>query len=160
MNKIEVYKPFIIEHQGLEVMVRTVSVNFREEAGGFPELILTCAIDNQGSTTYNNHKEEQMYCDSIINSNDFFINPSKEYKTKSITFETNNKEEKMSLAQQYLHEKKNENDKSAIEVGAMNDDGTLTYEGKDLLLNILLTDPKIREQFDKAIELLKEDEEE
>lgn len=71
-----------------------------------------------------------------------------------------NKEEKMSLVQQYLHKQKNENDKVAIEVGAMNDDGTLTCEGKELLLNILLTDPKIREQFDKAIELLKKDKEE
>lgn len=69
------------------------------------------------------------------------------------------KEKTMSLTKKYLNQKKNDNDKKAIELGVMNEDGTLTSEGKELLLAILLEDKDIRAKFDKVVESLLEEEE-
>lgn len=60
-------------------------------------------------------------------------------------------EEDMGLTKQFKFENKTEEDKKAIELEALKDDGTLTEAGKDLLLNILLAEPDIREKFDNAI---------
>ena len=77
-----------------------------------------------------------------------------EYKTS-----LDDKEEKMSLAQRYLHEKKSATDRLAIDMGVLNEDGTLTCEGKDFLLNLLLQDKDIRTRFDLALGVVKKEEE-
>lgn len=70
----------------------------------------------------------------------------------------NEKEEPMSLTKEYKHDQQSKENKLAIDLDALNEDGTLTAEGKDLLLNILIDDPEIRKKFDKALsDIMKEE---
>lgn len=76
------------------------------------------------------------------------------------SFFTEEKEKKMSLIKKYLNQKKNDNDRKAIDLGVIGEDGILTPEGKDLLLMILLEDKDIRAKFDDAVAKLSENEKE
>ena len=84
--------------------------------------------------------------------------PEKTNTTYAYKFLHEPEEEKMTLTKQYLHQKKNSNDRKAIELGVMDDDGILTSSGKELLLTILLEDKEIRSKFDKVVESLLEEE--
>ncbi len=70
---------------------------------------------------------------------------------------SSNKEDKMSLAEEYIFNKRNEADKQAVKQGALNKDGLLTEQGKDLLLNLLLQDKDIRARFDLALATIEKD---
>lgn len=69
----------------------------------------------------------------------------------TFTNDNNNKEKEMTLAKKYLFNKKSANEKYAIEQGALDEDGLLTEEGKDFLLNLLLQDEDIKKRFYSAL---------
>lgn len=69
------------------------------------------------------------------------------------------KENQMSLAKKYVNKNRNKLERRAIEEGLIREDGTLTGEGKDLLLQILLDDKEIKDKFFQAINELTKDKE-
>lgn len=77
---------------------------------------------------------------------------------EKIISQGNIEEDEMSLTKKYLFNKKSAKDRVAIEQGALNEDGTLTEQGKDLLLNLLLQDKDIRTKFDLALSVAEDEE--
>lgn len=164
-NLISPLEPFYCEWQGNIVKMQIQDFEMSVEAGCLPEFTLKCwqvPIDNDEIEMYYKYKQMEENCmDCTSGLSGIIYYPGVDYKVEYKTFNDNDlEEEKMSLAKKYLHEKKKEEDKKAIELGALYEDGTLTEEGKDLLLNILLSDPKIREQFDKVLKDIDESGEE
>lgn len=69
-------------------------------------------------------------------------------------------EVEMNLAKKYRNIKLDDSTKLAYELGAMDDKGNLTEEGKSLLLDILIEDEKIKERFISALKQIKDRENE
>ena len=89
---------------------------------------------------------------------DYLVYYPRQYENYQPITIFNEKEEPMSLTKEYKHDQQSKENKLAIDLDALNEDGTLTAEGKDLLLNILLDDPEIRKKFDKALsDIMKEE---
>ena len=160
-NIISPLEPFFCEWQGNVVKMQIRDFNMSVEADCLPEFTFRCwqvPIDNDEIEMYNKYKQmEDKYMECGIGFPKIAYNPT-EYKWEYKTF--NLEEEKMELSKAYKFNKKCDEDRRAIDLGALTEDGLLTCEGKDLLLNILLSDPKIREQFDKVLKELDKDEEE
>lgn len=68
----------------------------------------------------------------------------------------NIEEERMSLSKRYSQAKLTNDDRLARKVGAIDENGELTEEGKGLLLKILLQDEEISRKFKAAIRCISE----
>lgn len=159
-NLVNPLEPFYCEWQGNVVKMQIRDFEMSVGSDCLPEFVFKCwqiPIDNDETKMYYKHKqmEEKMNCGEVSFPK-IAYNPT-EYKWEYGTLTT--KEKTMELSKAYKFNKKCKEDRRAIDLGALTEDGFLTCEGKDLLLNILLSDPKIREQFDKALEDIDESEE-
>lgn len=72
------------------------------------------------------------------------------------TKRSNLEEERMSLSKRYSHAKLTADDRLARKVGAIDENGELTEEGKGLLLKILLQDEEISRKFKAAVRCIDE----
>ena len=142
MQTVDLKKPFQISYNGLETAVRVTEVECSQNFDEPTRMTIECIVDNTSIACYDDRKENNMFS---IGSEPYKISCSL------------NKEDKMSLAEEYIFNKKNEADKQAVKQGALNKDGLLTEQGKDLLLNLLLQDKDIRTRFDLALATIEKD---
>ena len=77
----------------------------------------------------------------------------------TFTNDNKNKEEEMTPTKKYLFNKKSAKEKHAVELGVLDEDGLLTEDGKDFLLNLLLEDEHIKNIFYNALHSIKEEDE-
>lgn len=145
MQTVDLKKPFQISYNGLETAVRVTEVECSRNFDEPTRMTIECIVDNTLTTCYDDKKENNMFS---IGSQPYQI---------SYSSYSSNKEDKMSLAEEYIFNKKNEADKQAVKQGALNKDGLLTEQGKDLLLNLLLQDKDIRTKFDLALATIEKD---
>lgn len=152
----ELYPDFIFDYQGMTMKVEPTEIGFNLQMNEPTQISLEGVlrpIDKEELNNYNQYKEiQKMY--------DFPEISLKSYEIDSnfLKFDNlNEKENKMSLAKKYIFNKKDESDKQAIKQGALDEDGTLTEQGKDLLLNLLLQDKDIRTKFNLALTTIAKD---
>lgn len=165
-NLISPLEPFFCEWQGEVIKLRVKDLKMEVSADCLPEFTLVCwqvPIDKDEINQYNKMKEEEMdFGYNFPQKNSFSREELERYGGCPVYKLTNTnhfEEDKMNLSKAYKFNDKCDEDRRAIDMGALTEDGLLTCEGKDLLLNILLSDPKIREQFDKVLKDLDADEE-
>lgn len=142
MQTVDLKKPFQISYNGLRTAVRVTEVECSQNFDEPTRMTIECIVDNTSTVCYDDRKENNMFS---IGSQPYQISYS------------SNKEDKMSLAEEYIFNKRNEADKQAVKQGALNKDGLLTEQGKDLLLNLLLQDKDIRARFDLALATIEKD---
>lgn len=142
MQTVDLKKPFQISYNGLRTVVRVTGAECSQNFDEPTKITIECIVDNTSTACYDDRKENNMYS---IGSEPY-----------QITYSFN-KEDKMSLAEEDIFNKKNKADKQAVEQGALNKDGLLTEQGKDLLLNLLLQDKDIRTKFDLALATIGKD---
>lgn len=82
------------------------------------------------------------------------INQPRKYEYHTYIYEPEKEEKKVSLIKRYVENKRDDDENLAIKMGAFNGDGTLTQEGKDLLLQLLLEDKAIKEKFYQVLDQL------
>lgn len=156
-NLVSPLEPFYYEWQGNVAKMQIRDFEMSVGADCLPEFVFKCwqlPIDKDEAEMYYKHKRmEEKKMDYRVNlpyKIDWDWQGATTLKTK---------EKIMELSKAYKFNKKCKEDRRAIDLGALTEDGLLTCEGKDLLLNILLSDPKIREQFDKVLEDIDESKE-
>ena len=102
---------------------------------------ITKTLDSRELEVYNRYKK---YMEEIMFTNNGIIT--------GISYE-----KKDSYAKKYEMLGKGDEELDAIKKGLLNEDGTLTQEGKDLLLQVLLNDDDIRKRFFEAISLIEDE---
>lgn len=153
-SRITPFEPFEFYWKGCLMQAEIDEVEMEQSFDEPTRLRLECVVkplDNEEIKAYYKHKEKKMDNFSELKE------PIYELWRYATNFD--NKKDDMSLTKKYVNRKRDEKEQLAIDNGLLDEDGTLTYEGKDLLLQMLLE--KHREEFLQTIEELssKEDEE-
>ena len=159
-SRITPFEPFEFYWEGCLMQAKIDKVEMEQSFDEPTRLRLGCVVeplDNEETTHYNKNKGVTMNCWDTFPTSITFSKPDI-YRSEWVTT-LNNKEDDMSLTKKYANRKRDKKEQLAIDNRLLNEDGTLTYEGKDLLLQMLLE--KHREEFLQTVEELssKEDEE-